>query len=230
MYYPTLAAATGRMVLQCLQSAVSRRHLGLEANPSFFSCYLDDFQDYIYEGFGSLLNKSRSANVGVVFSHQALGDLDKVSPAFRNVVLTNTNVKCVMRNNDPDTCEYFSRSLGTETAEKTTERQTSGVLGETRTGEGSVREVEQFKFHPNEIRSLGTGEGIVAIPHFTGVKVAKLRFQRRSDIQPIRLPKIPKDPLPELSSLYPEGFVPKAGARITRDDRKKSEEKQDDAA
>ncbi|MBI3557956.1 MAG: hypothetical protein HY074_16965, partial [Deltaproteobacteria bacterium] len=107
MYMQQLASATGRLVLQGFQNAVSKRHLGLSEKPGFFSCYLDDFQDYIYEGFGALLNKARSANVGVVFSHQSLGDLDKVSPAFKNIVLTNTSIKCVMRNNDPDTCEYF---------------------------------------------------------------------------------------------------------------------------
>ena len=31
MYYPTLAAATGRLALQCFQNAVSKRHLGLES-------------------------------------------------------------------------------------------------------------------------------------------------------------------------------------------------------
>ena len=204
MYYPTLAAATGRLALQCFQNAVSKRHLGLESKPGFFSCYLDDFQDYIYEGFGALLNKCRSANVGVVFSHQALGDLDKVSPAFKNVVLTNTNIKCVMRTNDPDTCEYFSKSFGTKTAEKTTERQKTNMLGDSRTGDGSVREVQEFRFHPNDIRGLGTGEGIVTIPHFKGIKVEKVRFKRRDDIAPFPLPRVLKEPLSVLKAAVPK--------------------------
>ena len=201
MYYPTLAAATGRLALQSFQNAVVKRHLRLESKPGFFSCYLDDFQDYIYEGFGALLNKSRSANVGVVFSHQALGDLDKVSPAFKNVVLTNTNIKCVMRTNDPDTCEYFSKSFGTKIAEKTTERQKKNMLGDSRTGDGSVREVQEFRFHPNDIRNLGTGEGIVTIPHFRGIKVEKVRFKRRDDIAPVPLPRVLKEPLTALKRL-----------------------------
>ena len=75
---------------------------GAQPKNRFFGCYLDDFQDYIYEGFAALLNKSRSANVGVVFSHQALGDLKKISDSFANVVSTNTNIKVVMSSNDPD--------------------------------------------------------------------------------------------------------------------------------
>ncbi len=224
MYYPTLAAATGRLALQSFQNAVAKRHLGIESKPGFFSCYLDDFQDYIYEGFGALLNKSRSANVGVVFSHQALGDLDKVSPAFKNVVLTNTNVKCVMRNNDPDTCEYFSKSFGTKTTEKTTERQKKNVLGESRTGDGSVREVQEFRFHPNDIRNLGTGEGIVTIPHFKGVKVERVRFKRREDIAPIQLPRVLKDGIPSLKAAYPKTEAVKERTRVAPNDLTQTKE------
>lgn len=205
MYYPFLAEATGKLVLQSFQSAVAKRHLGLTTKPKFYSCYLDDFQDYIYAGFGALLNKSRSANIGMVFSHQALGDLDKVSPAFRSVVLTNTNIKIVMRNNDPETCDYFAKSFGTKTTEKVTERQQKGMLGDTKTGEGSVREVEEFVHHPNVIKQLRIGEGIVTVPHPRGVKIMKIRFERRPDLPQVEIPAIDKKvaPLPTLSTSEP---------------------------
>lgn len=190
MLYPKLASATGKLVLQAFQSAVSRRHVGLNGSRGFFACYLDDFQDYIYEGFGALLNKSRSANVGVVFSHQSLGDLEKVSPAFRDVVLTNTNVKCVMRSNDPNTCEYFSKSFGTKTGEKSTERAQKTFFGRKKTGDGSVREAEEFIIHPNRIRHLGTGQGIVTIPHFGGIKTLEVKFRMRPSIEPVQLPEL----------------------------------------
>ncbi len=213
MYYPFLAEATGKLVLQSFQSAVSKRHLGMARKPSFFSCYLDDFQDYIYAGFAALLNKSRSANIGMVFSHQALGDLDKVSAAFRNVVLTNTNIKIVMRNNDPDTCDHFAKSFGTKTTEKKTERQVSNALGETRTGEGSVREVEEFIHHPNVIKQLHIGEGIVSVPHPRGVKIVKIRFRRRPNLPLIPMPEVQKAivPLPVLANqeAKPIEIVPK---------------------
>jgi len=162
------------------------------ASPKFFSCILDDFQDYIYEGFGSLLNKSRSANVGVVFSHQALGDLDKVSEAFRNVVLTNTNIKVVMRMNDPDTCDHFAKTFGTKTTTKVTEKTKDGGV----TGDGTVREVEEFIFHPNIFRRLGTGSGIVSIPHRDGVKNIKVKFSMKETLPPVALPLIEKKPKP----------------------------------
>jgi type IV secretory pathway TraG/TraD family ATPase VirD4 len=138
----------------------------------------------------------------MVFSHQALGDLDKVSPAFRNVVLTNTNIKVVMRNNDPDTCDHFAKTFGTRTTEKATEKQLSGPLGDRRTGEGSVREVEEFIHHPNTIKQLRIGEGILTVPHPRGVKIMKIRFQRRPDIPSEPIPLVDKSlaPLPVLAT------------------------------
>ena len=211
MYYIELSKATGRLALQCFQSEVAKRHLGFSKSPGFFSCYLDDFQDYIYEGFASLLNKSRSANIGVVFSHQALGDLRKVSDAFANIVATNTNIKVVMRSNDPETCDSLAKTFGTRTSEKVTERRVKGVLGEQDTGEGSVREVEEYRYHPNLIRSLERGQGVVAIPHPKGVTLNLVRFKRHEDL--------PVIPLPEIQiARSPTPLVPKSPQSESRPD------------
>lgn len=193
MYYQFLSAATGKLVLQCLQNAVAKRHNQGSNSVSFTSVFLDDFQDYIYEGFEGLLNKSRSAKIGMVFSHQALGDLDKVSPAFRNIVTTNTNIKIVMRNNDPETAEFFASSFGTKSSSKETERVSRGLFGASKTGELSVRAVEEFLYHPNIIKvELATGEAIVSLPHFEGVETHRLRFTPFPDLKPVPLPTIPK--------------------------------------
>jgi len=211
MYYPFLAEATGKLVLQTFQNAVAKRHLGLAKEQKYFSCFLDDFQDYLYPGFASLLNKSRSANIGVVFSHQALGDLDKVDPSFRNIVSTCTNIKVVMRTTDPETCDFFAKTFGTESTEKITERQTKGVLGTARTGEGSVREVEQYIVHPKELRNLARGQGVVTIPHQTGIKTLKINFQKCADLKPEELSVIKKKPPVPPSEMYlPDDTKPKA--------------------
>lgn len=159
-----------------------------QKSPTFFSCILDDFQDYIYDGFATILNKSRSANVGVVFCHQSLGDLDKVSEAFRNVVLTNTNIKMVMRMNDPETCEHFATTFGTKRSTKITEQ----VSDDEKTGTGTIREVEQFIYHPNEFKSLGLGQGILSVPHRSGVKLLKVKFKPLPELPRYELPVVQK--------------------------------------
>lgn len=176
-------------------------------NPIFFSCILDDFQDYIYEGFGTILNKSRSANVGVVFCHQSLGDLDKVSDAFRNVVLTNTNIKIVMRMNDPETCEHFANTFGTKKSTKVTEK----ISENEKTGDGTVREVEQFNYHPNEFKGLGLGQGVLSVPHRGGVKLVKIKFRPLPDLPRYELPLIEKK---ILSRKFPASVVKQAPSNV----------------
>jgi type IV secretory pathway TraG/TraD family ATPase VirD4 len=189
MQFPFLGEATGKLLLQSLQSTISELQVEGDRLKELFSVYLDDFNDYIYPGFTSLLNKSRSANVGVVFAHQSLGDLEKVGPDFKQIVLTNTNIKVIMRSNDPESAEHFSKTIGTVSSEKTTERRTKALLGHEDTGEQSVRNVEEYIFHPNVFKSeLGLGEGVVLIPHAQGRVVKRVQFRMVDELPVLRMP------------------------------------------
>jgi type IV secretory pathway TraG/TraD family ATPase VirD4 len=187
---PFLGKATGKLVLQSLQAAVANRHrLAQGTDKKFFSVFLDDFSEYLYEGFVSILNKSRSANVGIVFAHQALGDITVLGEAVANSILTNANMKIFMRGNDPDSAEYFSKVIGTLSSTKFTERQKKGLFGVDKSGDVSAREVEEFDVHPNEFKkTLGVGEAIMLIPHPRGVKKVKIKFNKIDDLDPIELP------------------------------------------
>lgn len=198
---PFLGKATGKLVLQSLQAAVANRHrLGSGKEKRFFSVFLDDFSEYLYEGFVSILNKSRSANVGIVFAHQALGDITVLGEPVANSILTNTNLKVFMRGNDPDSSEYFSKVIGTLKATKTTERQKKSILGVSKSGDMSARDVEEFSIHPNIFKKeLGVGEAIMIIPHERGVKSIKIKFNKTDDLKPIPIPKIEKKTMPLIS-------------------------------
>lgn len=190
---PTLGKATGKMILQCLQSAVSSRHLGKYENQNFFSVYLDDFTEYLTPSFVTLLNKSRSANVGIVFAHQALGDLDGLGDGVKNTILTNSNLKVFMRTNEPESAEYFSAVIGTAQGAKVTERQTKGLFGSEKTGDGSIREVEEFKYHPNVFKQeLGVGEAVMILPHAKGSLPIRLKFKKTFDLDKPQIPLIQK--------------------------------------
>lgn len=198
MKTPTLGMATGKMLLQNIQSAVSSRHLDTDKSVPLYSIFLDDFTEYLTPSFVTLLNKSRSANVGVVFAHQALGDLAGLGEAVKNTILTNSNLKIFMRTNENDSAEYYAKAFGTKTGTKITERQTKTNLGTEKTGEGSVRDVEEFIFHPNIFkRDLGVGEAIMIVPLNKGAKAVRLKFEKLSDIEPIQIPIVAK-PEPKL--------------------------------
>jgi hypothetical protein len=190
---PFLGKSSGKMILQCLQSAVANRHRGVDREPKFFSAFLDDFSEYLYPGFVSVLNKSRSANVGVVFAHQALGDIKTLGDAIANSILTNANIKVFMRGNDPDSAEYFSKVIGTVKAVKYTERTKRGMLSRESTGEASARDVEEFIVHPNRFKTeLGVGEAVMVIPHEGGSRAITIKFQKFDDLEAKPLERISK--------------------------------------
>lgn len=198
---PFLGRAAGKMILQCIQSAVANRHRSDQRKPDFYSVFLDDFSEYLYPGFVSILNKSRSANVGIVFAHQALGDIQTLGDAIANSILTNANLKVFMRGNDPDSAEYFSRVIGTEKAIKYTEKTKKELLTQRDTGDASAREVDEFTVHPNRFkRELGVGEAMMLVPHERGMKTVHVKFRKYDDLTAEALPSIEK-PSPKGLSL-----------------------------
>lgn len=179
---PFLGKATGKLVLQSLQAAVANRHR-TAGEKKFFSVFLDDFTEYLYPGFVSILNKSRSANVGVAFAHQALGDITELGDSVANSILTNSNIKIFMRGNDPDSAEYFSKVIGTLTSTKFTERQKVGLFKKQKTGDVSAREAEEFIIHPNTFKqNLGIGEAVMIVPHERGSKTVRIKFHKMDDL------------------------------------------------
>lgn len=157
MTYYDLATATGKVVLQTIQGLLHQVKL---ARPCFL--YLDEFSPFAYPAFAEMLNKARSFKLGIVLSHQSLGDLAKVSDAFLDQVLTNTNIKVIFRANQPDAAETFAKLLGTRRTKATTYARSSwiGSIAGQITGL-SEREVEEFHFHPNVLKNLNTGECIL---------------------------------------------------------------------
>lgn len=186
---PILGKSVAKMVLQDIQSQVSERHASSKKDHQFYGIYLDDFTEYLTKSFVSVLNKSRSANVGVTFAHQAIGDLEALGSEVKNQIQTNANIKVFMRTNEPESTEYFAKTIGTVEGTKTTSRQKEGSFGRVKvTADGSIREVEEFINHPNQFkRELGRGEGIVIVPHERGAKSFKVKFVMRPNMIPYRI-------------------------------------------
>lgn len=104
--------------------------------------------------------------------------------------------KVFMRTNEPESANYFAGVIGTVQSVKVTERQKEGVFGHQKTGDGSVREVEEFKIHPNVFKKeLGVGEAVVVLPHTSGSLSVRLKFKRTSDLDMPQIPKLMK-PMP----------------------------------
>ncbi|HWU43963.1 MAG TPA: hypothetical protein VN132_11015, partial [Bdellovibrio sp.] len=76
---------------------------------------------------------------------------------------------------------------------KKTERQKKAIIGHERTGEASVRDVEEFIYHPNIFkRELGTGDAVIVVPFNDGSLTTQLKFQMQEDLAAQKMPKVPK--------------------------------------
>jgi hypothetical protein len=73
-----------------------------------------------------------------------------------------------------------------------------------KSGDMSVREVEEFSVHPNSFkRELGVGQAMMLIPHEGGMKTIKIKFDRYPDVEAQEITNVTKTVLPLLE-------VPKA--------------------
>jgi conjugal transfer pilus assembly protein TraD len=163
-----LAVAIGRLLINNLSYLAGSSHRGNSLPGSaFIPTYLDEFAMFACPEFSDLIAKARSAGLALHFSHQSVGDLEGVQPGFLNQIIDNTATKIVMRINDPDTAEIFARAFGTfETGQltKTVTNATDLDSAEVE-GAGSLREVKEFRVHPDHFKSLPVGAGAVLVAH-----------------------------------------------------------------
>jgi len=179
LIYPEVGRVLGRMFLQEIAFGVGFRS-SAASNERMASVFLDEFSSFAYAGFEQILNKARSAKVALHLSHQSTGDLETVSPEFAKIVNTNTNIKCLLGLNDPDTADFFARHMGTQTSTKFTERveEKSSLFGskDERTGSKSFRETEAYKIHPNRLKNLTAGEGVIHVPGRPDALTEEIQF------------------------------------------------------
>jgi type IV secretory pathway TraG/TraD family ATPase VirD4 len=156
LIYPELSPLWGRLVLIDCKKAVSKLFTA-NVGRSFF--IFDEINVYASNALIDLVNKSRSANVTCVLATQSLSDLASAEDDnFKEQVIENCNNYIVMRQNSAVNSEAWANVLGTaETMEMTYQMRAEG--GATvDTGLGSAKLVREFIYHPDEIKSLKTGQ------------------------------------------------------------------------
>jgi len=170
--------AVSIMVMMHIQSEIAKRYTAAEKKPFFM--YLDEFSNIIYPGFKELINKAREAKVGLIFGHQALGDLEHYGKDIKNIILSNSNNKIILKNDDPETVDYFIKTIGTQTVETRVESFSTKSGTPTPAGFTNRRE-EQYVIQPSDLRSIVLGEAIVKIDTLYGRLIQKIHFK---DIMP----------------------------------------------
>ena len=175
LQFQKTAKVFGKMVLQLLAWITAKRKM----DAHFCPILIDEFSAFVFDGFEQFLNKARSKNIALHLSHQSLGDLENVSTSFAKTVNVNTNIKVLLGLNDPDTADYMARHLGTKTKQKSTERATKNNWGDVEAlGELSLREVEQYKIHPNRLKNYANGMGVISLLVDGYPLIEEVQFER----------------------------------------------------
>lgn len=125
---------------------------------------VDEFSALGGEAVVNLLQRGRGNGAAVVLATQDVGSVVEHSEGLLTTILTNTNVQLV--HVQSERAEDYAGAWGTDPALKETmqifeDRTVLGPLTR-RSGQGSLREVDQYVVHPNKLRKLGPGEIILA--------------------------------------------------------------------
>jgi hypothetical protein len=174
--YGQLAEHLGRLAVQDLVCAAGHRlsdqASGLSLDQGFI--VIDEAAVVGGDGLLALFARCREAGLGVLTVTQEMTDFDRAAPGLRDQVLGNTAVKLAHRQDVPSSAQTIAQLAGTENVWEETQRIGSVWLGGLRTAGGTRRQAERFIVHPNEVKTLRTGEAVL---------ISKLRPGRPGPIQ-----------------------------------------------
>ncbi|MEU9646912.1 TraM recognition domain-containing protein [Streptomyces sp. NPDC048188] len=135
------------------------------ASGGLFIAGVDEFSALGGSTMAGLFQRIRAAGGGLILCTQDMADLTEVGEGFAAAVMTNTNILILHR--QKAAAETIAELLGTRQGwEETVQVQEDiTLLGSATVGSGvgSLRRVDRFKVHPNELRELGTGQAVVAV-------------------------------------------------------------------
>ena len=161
--YGKMAAQLGTLAVQDLVCAAGHRldaqTGGLAPEQAFV--VIDEASVLGGDHVLALFARGREAGVGVLAATQELADYDRAAPGLRDQILGNTAIKLVHRQDVPSSAHTVAELAGTETVWEETQRLGGPFGGGLRTGGGTRRQTEQFIVHPNEIKTLRTGEAVL---------------------------------------------------------------------
>jgi len=163
--YGDTAKRIGRMILQDIRTVSSYiQSYVKDHNRKFFPVFVDDASSFLDVNFIDFLNKARSAKLAITLLHQSLGDLViRGDLAFQQQVIENTNIKIILRQDDPESVEKFTKVGGTRPTLISTYQTEDRLLGKGFTGQGSIRAGQEFRVDPDLIRALKRGEAVVIL-------------------------------------------------------------------
>ncbi len=183
---PQTARTIGTLAVQDLCAAFGRLARDGWGKTHMCLTVLDEFSALGTPRVADLYARARSAGGAVLLATQDLdADLEAVSAQFAASVRTNANVWLVLRQTRGEAADAIARDIGSRLAWKETlqfEDDWDALGGmHAASGVGSLREVDEFILHPNDIKSLPQGGAylVVKVPSGTiNAATADTRIER----------------------------------------------------
>ena len=171
---PQTARTIGTLAIQDLCAAFGRLARDGWGKNHMCPVILDEFSALGTPRVADLYARARSAGGAVLLATQDLdADLEAVSAQFAASVRTNANMWLVLRQTRGEAADAIARDIGSRLAWKETvqvEEDWDALGGlHAASGVGSLREVDEFILHPNDIKSLPQGGAylVVKVPSGT---------------------------------------------------------------
>jgi conjugal transfer pilus assembly protein TraD len=160
--YASFAAQLGTLAVQDLIAATGSRleliRKGHELEQATIA--IDEFSAIGAAHVVALFARGREAGVSGLVVTQEMADLDRLGRGVRDQILGNTALKLILRQDVPESADLVAQIAGTEKVWEET-RQIGGTIFRGLPAGGTRREAEQFIVHPNEIKSLRTGDAVL---------------------------------------------------------------------
>ena len=185
---------------------------------------VDEFAALGATGLIDAVERSRSHGAAVMLSAQSYSGLNVVGEGFLERVSTSTTVKLIHRTEAE--AETLAQLIGTRKGWAETQQtfEDLDALGSQfrASGQGSLREVDKFKIHPNTFRTLAPGEVVAVwgVPQLRAevVSVRKTATPDSEVVEPQETEKVEAQPEAEAPAVEPvpekktESQKPRAGS------------------
>jgi type IV secretory pathway TraG/TraD family ATPase VirD4 len=170
------ASIMGKLMLMDLMKTVGSIYDDRNFIKQPLTLIIDEFASFATPDFGEFIEKARGAGIGVIVAYQSRQSLNSIEGDLALKLNENTATKVVFQVQDSEDAEWFCGLLGTQKVEKETHQAEEGFFfGDTKTGMKSVREVEEYVVHPNELKGLKMGQALLVCtkvdPHFCIMKI-----------------------------------------------------------
>ena len=174
--FPSMSQTLGRLIINDLKATVAQ-NLSNTNRPPLYVVF-DEFSVFAGEQVLNVINMGRSAGVHAILATQSLSDIASGrkdnADHFINQVVGNCNTFILHRQNAPEDAKTLAEMIGTRLSLE----YTAQISQKEPTHMGTVRRTRGFLAHPDEIKSLGTGEAFYVSKHSHKVTQIKGRLSK----------------------------------------------------